>query len=270
MTNPITGPDQMYDADYLRRIIKTEAARPIIESKRSLELVDYTLFGNWLKNANLPDTIFHKNLTLEDLMSQCGFINSQLPQVKINSQFTAQITNFLSEQHLTSSADIIFVFASKSITRKQKAVELWRKKIAPTIFVAGGHPFYQSNEESESVVYRDWAISQGIPKESIFIEPNCVSIADNIRRGLNTLDRLNINFKKMIFVTAWYNQKRAWMMLEKYLDLSQASFFQSADIDPSNDISPSRWFQNEFGQKIIINEFLKMRIHDYLVFNRIV
>jgi len=275
MTNQITRPDQMYDAEYLCQILETEASRPLIESKRYQRLIDYSLFKQWLSLANLTTTLFSDDISLEELMAQSQLINHELAihtpsLLSHHLKLFQDITTYLSQEQPTDHADLIFVMTSKSLSRMEKAVDLYRQKVASLILISGGHPFYQPDADTESVVYQKWAHQQGIPQSAMIIDPDSVSVADYARRGLNLLDSQKINFTRVIFVIAWYAQKRAYLMLFKYLTDAQQIFHVAPSIDPDSDISPQRWYQNDFGLKIIINEFLKMRIHDYLVFHRIV
>ena len=153
--------------------------------------------------------------------------------------------------------------------RIEKAVELWKAGWAPKIWISGGHPIYLEREP-EALTFKRYAIENGVPEESILIEPESITIADNIRRSLNKMDETKINFHRIILIISWYAQKRAWVTMEKYLPVGKKAININALMEPDNQVSKTNWYESDYGINIIFNEYFKMRIHDSLVTNRLV
>ncbi len=180
-----------------------------------------------------------------------------------------KITGYLGQEDTLGKSDFIFVFGGKNLGRIQKTVELWKSEWAPRIWISGGHPIYLEYEP-EAITFKKWAMENGVPEEAINIEPDSITIADNARKSLNLMDKEKIGFEKMIIVISWYAQKRAWMTLEKYIPTGAKLININALMEFDNQVSPTKWFESDYGVNIVFNEFLKMRVHDCLVMNRLI
>jgi len=84
------------------------------------------------------------------------------------------------------------------------------------------------------------------------------------------MDERNIKPEKMILIISWYAQKRAWMTMEKYLPVGAKLVNSNAIMEPDNQVAPIKWYESDYGINIVFNEFLKMRVHDSLVMNRLI
>lgn len=273
-----TNASQTLGYKELMAILDIEAKRPIVEEKRQLKLVDYSLVDGWLRYLGVNIDVFSYKNDLNQIIEKGSKIKEIIGQLTLDKIKTDngklvdlfnKITQYLSNEDLLEKSDFIFVFGGKNIGRIERAVELWKKKWAPKIWISGGHPIYQEYEP-EALTFKKWATDDGVPENVIYTEPNSITVADNIKRSLNLMDDNRITFNKMIIVISWYAQKRAWMTMEKYLPIGTKLTNINALMEPDNQVSPTKWFETEYGINIVVNEFIKMRIHDCLVMNRLV
>lgn len=273
-----TNASQIFDYEELTAILETEAKRPIVEEKRFLKLVNYSLVKEWLDAVGIKIDPFDDKNDVRQTIEKSNKAKETIGLLTLEkiisgeSKFLSlinQIANYLRSEDKLEKSDFIFVFGGKNLGRIQKGVGLWKEGWAPKIWISGGHPIYQEFEP-EALTFKKWAIDNGVPENCIYTEPNSITIADNARRSLNLMDEMNINFNKMTMIISWYAQKRAWMTMEKYVPVGTQLININALMEPDNQVSPKKWYESDYGINIIFNEFLKMRIHDCLVMNRLV
>ncbi len=269
---------EAFDYDELMAILETEAKRPIVEEKRDINLVDYSLANKWLEEVGIGTDPFTINNDIKQILEKGNTSKETIGPLtleKIKSGDTnfkcllQKITAYLGQEDALEKSDFIFVFGGKNVGRIQKAVALWKAGWAPKIWISGGHPIYQEYKP-EALTFKKIAIKEGVPEDCIFIEPNSITIADNCRRSLNLMDEKHITFGKMILIINWYAQKRAWMVMEKYLPVGTTLFNSNALMEPDNQVSKTKWYETDYGINIIFNEYIKMRVHDCLAKCRIV
>ncbi len=273
-----TNASQSIDFEEIKTIISFEDKRPIIEEKRKIELVDYSLASKWLKELGINNDPFSSNLDVESVIREGNLSKETIGRITVkrirtkDSRFMSllnQISEYLGHEDKLEQSDFIFVFGGKNLGRIKKAVQLWKDRYAPKIWISGGHPIYQVYEP-EALTFRKWAVDNGVPENCIYIEPNSLTIADNIKRSLNLMDELRIHPHKLILVMSWYAQKRAWMMAEKYLPAGSSLINKNGEMNYGDQLSKTKWFETEYGVNIIFNEFFKMRINDSLLKEKLV
>lgn len=273
-----TNASQSFDYDELIAILDTEAKRPVVEVKRNIKLIDYSLAEQWLSEVGINVDPFNYKNDVRQVIKKSNESKETIGKLTLekikngNSGFVEllqKITNYLGREDDIEKSDFIFVHGGKNIGRIQKAVELWKNGISPKIWISGGHPIYQEREP-EAITFRKYAIENGVPEDCILIEPDSITISDNCRRSLNMMDEKDIKFTKMILIINWYAQKRAWMTMEKYIPTSTKLFNVNAIMEDDNQVSTNKWFESDYGINIVFNEFIKMQIHDILVMNRLI
>ncbi|MFA6250268.1 MAG: YdcF family protein [Candidatus Shapirobacteria bacterium] len=266
---------QAFDYEELQEILKMEAKRPIREEKRMVKLVDYSLARKWLKEIGVDSKAFSRMVGIISIIDECNKIKEKIGKLtleKVNKKeegllkLLEKIKLYLGQEDTLENGDIILVFGGKNPGRIKKAVELWKQGWAPRILISGNHPIYFEHEP-EALAYKKWAIENGVPEKSILTESQSITIVDNIKRSLSLLENRKVIFNKIITVIGWYAQKRAWMSLDKYLPRNKQIIRVNAFLDDDNQLSPTKWHLSEFGINIIFNEFVKMKIHDWLVMN---
>ena len=273
-----TNASQSFDYEELKATLDAEAKRSIIEEKRDIELIDYSLAEKWLRMLGISTDPFNKKNDVKEIIDECNKSKENIGRLtleKINSgdenfkKLIQKITDYLGGEDKLEKSDFIFVFGGKNIGRIQKAVELWKQGWAPLIWISGSHPIYQEYEP-EAFTFKRIAMENGVPEDCIFTEPNSMTIASNCRGSLNLMDEKNIKFKKMILIISWYAQKRAWMTMEKYLPMGTKLINSNALMEPDNQVAPTKWYESDYGTNIVFNEFFKMRVHDSLVMGRLI
>ena len=119
-------------------------------------------------------------------------------------------------------------------------------------------PHYGENSVSEADRSANLARQQGVPEEAILIENKSLTIVDNVKSGFNYLDLLNIPYKSIIQIMAWYPQRRAWSTIQKYSDEETQIIRVNANI-VNPDLQQNNWYKNQRSIELVFNEFVKMK-----------
>jgi hypothetical protein len=250
----------------------------IKNNKRNIKLIDYTLAESWLKAIDIKSDPFNDKNDVKRIIDECNRSKENIGRLTLErlndgdenlKEIIQRITKYLGHEDKLEKSDFIFVFGGRKVGRINKAIELWKAGMAPKIWISGGHPIYKKYEP-EALTFKRMAIDAGVPAECIFTEQDSITIADNCRRSLNLMERKNVDFEKMILIITWYAQKRAWMTMEKYLPVGKKLFNSNALLEEESDVSPTKWYESDYGINVVFNEFLKMRVHDSLVMSRLV
>ncbi len=139
----------------LEIILEREAKRPVASEKEKDHFANFRLPLQWFELLGLPIDIFEKNFTWQELVVLSAEIQEQvvLRTLKLvqegNSEIEGlmrKITLYLGEEDKPQQSDIIFVFGSKSLMRIEMAVNLYKQKLAPVIFITGSMPIYEKRE----------------------------------------------------------------------------------------------------------------------------
>lgn len=277
-TSKRTNASQSFGYDELMAILDTEAKRPIFEEKRNIRLIDYSLAEEWLKEIGININPFNDKNSVKQVIEKGNKIKETIGELTLEKVknggesfkiLIERITGYLGQEGKLEKSDLIFVFGGKDIGRIQKAVELWKAGWAPKIWISGGHPIYQEYEP-EALTFKKLALEAGVPENCIYTEPDSITIADNCRRSLNLMEEKEVKFERMIIIISWYAQKRAWMMMEKYLPNGVELINSKALRKSESQVFPMEWYKSDYGINIIFNEFLKMRVHDSLVMGRLI
>lgn len=255
-------------------VYNLEAKRGVETSKKHRKLIDYSVVHTWIRACGIQNNFF---TDIPNPKIFCDEINKVQAQIISDShkkvaqkdlhfiKLLKQVEEYLTLDETPEKSDLIFVFGSKNqMARIDKAVELWKKNLAPVVWISGGHPVYDPGE-AEAVIYKKIAIEQGVPAENIGVEPNSITITDNVKRSLNMMDEKGIPHKCMILVIGWYAQKRAWSVVERYTPHGTTLFNVMSPTPTSSLLCKERWMETEFGLSVIFNEFVKMRLNDYFI-----
>jgi uncharacterized SAM-binding protein YcdF (DUF218 family) len=261
---PRTDPTQLPGLDELSAILAQEAQRPVFPGKANLHYPHFELAISWLNLLGLDSRVFSADLPWQEVITDCTYLENKVisktldpvNQLRLATLFPS-LTDYLGETDVPRSSSLIYVFGSQNLSRIQTAVNLWKENLAPLIFITGGHPHYQETP-SEAEIFKNYALSAGVPESSLIIEPQAITVADNVRRGLNLLDSQSIKFDSLITVTAWFSQRRSWSHLIKYIP-DIPIYRVNSPVKSDGDFAPNRWFANSNGIKVIYNEFVKMK-----------
>lgn len=249
--------------------LKIEAKRKVSPSKQNSHYPKFDLFIAWMKeigintdffeNANDWQNLINSGNQLRELVSQKTTFEVQNRNTKL-IEILESIEDYLSEETLIpENIDILFIFGSKDLGRVHKAVtKIYSKHKIKTVLITGGSRYdSRDKSEPEAIIFEREAIKLGIPKEKIVIESKSITIADNVRSGLNMLDSLQIEYNNIVTMVSWFAQRRAWAHLKKYTDAE----IICVNSDPkSQELTPGEWYKHEVGINVVFSEFLKMKM----------
>ncbi len=257
----------------LETILKREAKRPVAIGKENKHFARFELFIRWLELIGLPVDIFYQNLTWQELVvlgakAQSQIVSRTLRMVQDGDReldnLMQDITKYFGEEDTPQLSDVIFVFGSKSLSRIEVAVDLYKQGLAPKIFISGGMPIYEKREKSEALIFKEWAIEHDVPSESIVIHDTAISVPDNVRGGLNMMDQLGLPYNSIILVTVWFAMRRSWAHMMKYIPQDTKLYRVNSAVTPTGNFAQNGWWKNEVGIKTIFNEFGKLKISEVL------
>ncbi len=237
------------------------------ESKREPRtpehFVDFFLFEKWLRFSGIDPASFLGIENPDEVLEFGSQIQQQVVEATLRArdkEVFEEITQYLGEEdELLPLVDLVFVFGSKSTVRIAKAVELFKNGRARAIWISGRHPIYEENKLPEALVLANWAMSHGVPKDRIYVEPFSISIPDNVKTSLNLMEALRLKINSMVSVISWFAQRRAWGHFRKFAPENLKIYRVNAP-SLSPELFPQNWFNTEKGIKIVFNEFIKMRV----------
>ncbi len=184
---------------------------------------------------------------------------------KLAEQLYDAVYVYLSEEDKLSddTQDIIFVFASLSTLRIEKAIELYRQGLAKRIMISGFGLFYKKDktEKSEAERLRDFAIENGVTAKDVIVETKSITIPDNVKSSLNLLESSGIEHKNMVLLNSPFAQRRGWAHFNKF---SEGVNFLRVNAGVSEAFSKNACYKNEIGTRVVLNEFIKMKSAELL------
>ncbi len=260
---------QLPSGNELSTIMEKEAFRAVPASKQNIHYPDFSPVVNLFEYFGLPADVFTQKFDFEQVKQVLD-----LP-VSLIQQLTEKLMNespsdeaivllnaaydYLAEEDDLAHTDYVFVYGAKTLARIEKAIEIYKLGYASKMIISGGNPIYdQENELSEAERYRKIAIEKGVPEEAIILEAKSITIPDNVRTSLNMLDEQGLPYKSFILVNSPYVQRRGWALFKKYCeDDVQLIRVNCSTLEK---FARDRWYKNEDGIKIIINEFVKMKV----------
>ena len=122
-------------------------------------------------------------------------------------------------------------------------INLYKKKKAPRLFFTGGTTPYEKESIDEGTLYKEHAISLGIPMDAIFVTSKVINTAQEaieIRKNFSQTNSLS----KILLVTSAFHMKRAKKLFERqnFIVYSFPVDFKTSKI--SSWESPYKWIPN--------------------------
>lgn len=260
-----TDSAQLPSLKELEDILSKEAKRKVPHEKEDLHYVDFSSIVELLTSLNIDTTFFTDTYNINDLDdARLLYLATELVSQTISKiheaspKLTNNVYDYLSEEDPLERADLIFVFGARTLLRIKKAVELWKDNYAPVILISGNQPNYTEYAESEANVLRKYAIDNSVDKQSIIIESEAITLPDNVKRTLNLIDNKNIKLEKIILVNSPFSQRRGWCHFQKFSNNDYK--FIRINSEVSDSYNRDSWYKNEQGIRIILNEFIKMKM----------
>ena len=252
-------------AGELDAMLGVEARRDVPATKINRHYADFKSILALLRHLDLPSELFTDQALDHSAIIERGqeLVDEIVGRLSLPAAATESLGllnglyDYLSEEDPPQEADLIFVPGSKTQLRIDKAVELYKRDLAPLILISGGSPYYKDNRSAEAERHKDTAVTAGIPAEKILTDSRSVSLPDNVRTSLNLLDREGIAYSRIMLVNSPYVQRRGWAHFMKYVDEGVELVRVNSETKPA--FGRSQWFRSETGIRVIINEFVKIR-----------
>jgi FMN phosphatase YigB (HAD superfamily) len=258
-----TDHTQIPSSTEINEIVAAEAKRQKPASKIGVRYADFSKIIELYRSYNLNSSIFeYSGQTTQQILDAGARDIPKLIELIINDSRNRPLLNgvydYLAEEDKLSRADFIFVFGSKGSYRVKKAIELHKDGLGEKIIFSGHVPSYaDKSAKPEAEIFAQLAADAGIPENAIMVEPESITIPDNIRRSLNMLDEKSITYTSFILVNSPYSQRRGWCVLKKYTEDSIKILRANSQTKP--EYSKDMWFTNQDGIAVILGEYFKLR-----------
>ena len=255
----------------LQNILDAETKRDLPKGKNNLHYFDFSVLIDLAKHFDVDAQILvseytDKDIAQKDLLEIGKSFIEELKSKILNHELSSEdiahlnkVYDYLSEEDSLEKSDLIFVFGSKTPLRIEKAIELYNKQLSKIILVSGKGPHYaDGSAETEASIYAKAAINAGVPKDSIIIEDQSITIPDNVRSSLNLLEEKNTSHDSIILVNSPYTQRRAWAHFKKYTP--DTIKLIRVNSDTGDQYKRDSWYKNSSGIDVIFGEFLKAKV----------
>ncbi len=252
----------------LAAILEREATREIPSDRKSTHFVDFSTCDALLAVLGIEmrlsdpvpeppqlDELIRRGDELVEQIVDRLVKRHQEPEV---AQSCNNVYDYLSQTDPVQAADLLLVFGAKTPLRIEHAVNLYKQGLAPRILVSGHAPLTSEEIVSEAERYRDYALAQGVPAEAVLLENTSITIPDNVRCSLNLLDERGEQPSSIILVNSPYVQRRGYAHTQKYIWSKTKIIRQNCGT--AEKYQQDRWYTSIEGIKVIMNEFIKLKI----------
>lgn len=252
----------------IKKITEKGIKRPVPASKKDLHFGDFSKLINLLTLLQVNTDLFTNVLQLDDFYDRSSQILKEitpklLKLVEPNKHITG-VYDYLSEQDNLEKSDCIFVFGGKSLSRPQKAAELYLDSYAPLIYCSGSRPIEEMTREHEGRKFKEYILSNyKINNSAIVADPNenSLSMVENVRGFLNWYDENGKKLQSVIIVIQEHNLRRAWAIFNKFAENVKINRSSCGNLE---NLTRETWFKNEIGIKLIYEEYEKIKIQQIL------
>jgi len=252
----------------IKKIINKGIKRPIPPEKENIHYGDFAPIINLLKDLAIDSRLFTDELTLEETYSLSSqvleLITSKLLAGRGQKFLLDQAYRYLAEQDKPENSDVIFVFGGKSLSRPQKAAELFIEKYAPIIYCSGSRPIEEVTREHEGRKFKEYIVSNfDIAESAVISDPNenSLSMVENVKGFLNYCDQTNFRLKTVILIIQEHNLRRAWTIFMKYTNGTRLLRYSCGQLEG---INKDNWYKTPLGIKLVYEEYEKIRIQQIL------
>lgn len=183
------------------------------------------------------------------------------------------LADYLVFEKPLSKADAILILGGSAtyIERTQEAAEIFKKGIAPKIFLTNdGLQGGWNQKEQRNPYFAELArwelIRQDIPEEAIEILPTVVKGTND---EANLLARVSAErkLKSLLLVTSAYHSRRALWTFERAMSRNNVSLNIGIESPPTGQQTPppSTWWLNSTGWRMVGLEYVKI-VYYWLVY----
>jgi uncharacterized SAM-binding protein YcdF (DUF218 family) len=130
------------------------------------------------------------------------------------AQFEALIQplwGYLSVSDSPFPADVIFVFGCRDLAVPARASELYSDGYASRVLLTGsfGRMTQGVFEKEEALVFEDYLLKAGVPKEAIIVEKAATNTLENVRFGMAKLKSHEISVRSALLVGKNFLMRRS-------------------------------------------------------------
>jgi hypothetical protein len=259
-------PRELAGVKEIKAMMKIEAQRNPVNDKHFPE---YVVAKRWLEKLNIESKIFGLS-SIEEVSLEAERIKPLVNQRTLeltNKQVLFEVENYLGEEDKLEKVDVAIVFGGKTLSRAEKAAEMYLGGWAKKLLMTGKGPMYKGVfKEPEAVIFKNRDKELGVPEKDVITEITAINIPSNVRASLNLLDEMNIKYDSVMQIISWYANRRAWVVLKKYLP-ENVKIIRVNPVLPLNDgkingYDKGEWFKTDEGIEIVFNEFVKMKIQE--------
>jgi uncharacterized SAM-binding protein YcdF (DUF218 family) len=163
----------------------------------------------------------------------------------------------LAISEVLQNADAIFVFGSPNDLRIRKAVELYENELADKIIISGHGPFYASHTQSEAERMATVAMDAGVPRSALLLEPEAITIPDNVKRTIDLFEKVGYKPGKLLIVASPFALRRCAMDWYRFAPWDIEVVPVAAD-SLSYDLTREGWTTTSRGIRVVLNEYAKL------------
>jgi uncharacterized SAM-binding protein YcdF (DUF218 family) len=159
-------------------------------------------------------------------------------------QYAKIIWDYMLMHQKLEKADVIFVLGSNDLRVADRAVEIFKEGWASLVVCSGANGKVSDFTEPEAKVFSERMINQGVPVESILLEPNSMNTGENVLFTKKLLQEKGIKVKNIIAVNKPYVERRTfatikkqWPEIEFFVasqQISYENYFTSAEFKDRN------------------------------------
>lgn len=158
---------------------------------------------------------------------------------------------------IPEKSDAIFVFGSPNDLRIRKAIELYKANFSEKIVISGHGPFYATHTQSEAERMAEVAVGEGVPESALLLEPEAITIPDNVKRTLDLFEKVEFKPAKLIIVASPFVLRRCEMDWYKFTPWNIETIPTVSD-SGSYDLTKEGWTTTSRGVRVVLNEYAKL------------
>ena len=182
-----------------------------------------------------------------------AFSAKQKKNLKLRNTQDA-ITKFLFIKDSPAEVDFAFVLGSPTLSSIEPAIELYLCNKTKWIVISGHGPVLQDNAPTEAELYKNYAISRGVPESRILIETRSTNTRENFEFTYDLIESQFRwkNIRKVSISGKPFHMRRAFVTACTYWpdDLTLIMLPSDHPDDPP----ANSWWQTEGGRRLVVRE----------------
>ncbi len=156
-------------------------------------------------------------------------------------------------------SDILFVFGASS-GNWEMAARLYREEYAPLVLVSGrtGRDYYATGRPNAHRIC-DELVSHGVPRESILVEDRAGNTLENVRFGIEVLQKAKVEISSVLFFCKSHHSGRARRTLERWLPYVTLACATYDEVYDGMRVREVDWWLNAISRNRVYGEYLRIQ-----------